>query len=76
MSNIHELYRQKLTTAQGIAAQIQPGWVMSSDIGLGMPYALLNTVGEYLCEHKVEGVVLHTILDLRPLNCYEPRIAP
>ena len=76
MSSIHELYAQKLTTAEGIAAQIRPGWVMSSDIGLGMPYALLNTIGEYLCEHKVEGVVIHTILDLRPLNCYEERIAP
>ena len=76
MSSIHELYAQKLTDAAGIAAQIRPGWVMSSDIGLGMPYALLNTIGEYLCEHKVEGVVIHTILDLRPLNCYEARIAP
>ena len=74
--NIHELYAEKLTTAEGIAAQIRPHWVMSSDIGLGMPYALLNTIGEYLCAHKVEGVQLHTILDLRPLNCYEERIAP
>ena len=74
--NIHELYAEKLTTAEGIAAQIRPHWVMSSDIGLGMPYALLNTIGDYLYAHKIEGVVLHTILDLRPLNCYEERIAP
>ena len=76
MSSIHQLYAEKLTTAEGIAAQIRPHWVMSSDIGLGMPYALLNTIGEYLYAHKIEGVVIHTILDLRPLNCYEERIAP
>ena len=76
MTTIHELHQQKLTTAEGIAAQIRPGWVCCTDIGLGMPYALLNTVGEYLMEHKVEGVQIHTILDLRPLNCYEERIAP
>ena len=76
MTTIHELYNQKHTTAEGVAAHIQPGWVMSSDIGLGMPYALLNTIGEYLYQHKVEGVVIHTILDLRPLNCFEERITP
>ena len=76
MSNFHQLYSEKLTTAEGIAARIRPHWVMSSDIGLGMPYVLLDTIGEYLYQHKVEGVVIHTILDLRPLNCYEPHIAP
>ena len=76
MTTIHEQYQQKLTTAEEIASRIQPGWVCATDIGLGMPYALLNTIGDYLCEHQVEGVQIHTILDLRPLNCYEPRGAP
>ena len=76
MTTIQALYQEKLTTAEGIAAHVQPGWVCSSDIGLGMPYALLNTLGEYLREHKVEGVSIHTILDLRPLNCFDREIAP
>lgn len=76
MTTIQSLYQQKLTTAEGVASHIAPGWVCCTDIGLGMPYALLNTIGDYLMQHKVEGVKIHTILDLRPLNCFEKEVAP
>ena len=76
MSTIHELWKQKQTTAENIAAQIQPGWVCCTDICLGAPYALLQTAGEYLRDHKIRDVTIHTSLDVHPMSCYQEDIAP
>ena len=63
-------------TAEDIAAQVQPGWVCCTDIALGAPYALLQTVGEYLRDHQVPDVTIHTSLDIHPMACYQADIAP
>lgn len=76
MSTFLELWNQKKMTAEDIAARIQPGWVCCTDICLGTPYTLLQTVGEYLRDHQIREVTLHTSLDVRPLSCYQEDIAP
>lgn len=76
MSTTPELWKQKQMTAEDIAAQIQPGWVCCTDICLGTPYALLQTVGEYLRDHNIQNVTIHTSLDIHPLSCYQQDIAP
>lgn len=76
MNTFHELWNQKQMTAEEIAAQIRPGWVCCTDICLGTPYALLQTVGEYLREHRIGDVTLHTSLDIHPLACYQEDIVP
>ncbi len=76
MSTYQELWNKKQMTAGEIAAQVQPGWVCCTDICLGAPYALLQTVGEYLRDHEIRDVTIHTSLDIHPLSCYQEDIAP
>lgn len=65
--NIVEEYRNRLTTPEGIASQVEPGWVCCADIALGAPYAICDAIGNQAREGKISGVTLHTMLDTRPL---------
>ena len=76
MNTYSELWKQKLLTAQEIAAQVQPGWVCCTDSALGTPYSLLQTIGVHLKENNLRDVQIYTVLDIRPLSCYQEDISP
>ena len=68
--NIYELYHQKLTGPEQIAAQAQNGWAFCSDIGLSIPYSIYEAVGNRVRHSALCGVKVHTLLDILPLACY------
>lgn len=73
MRNYSEQYKSKLTSAEAIAKQIDSGWVCSTDMAAGIPYALLNTIGERIMKDGIRGVRLHTMLDAMPLDFLSPQ---
>jgi len=64
-------YREKLTSPEEIAAQIEPGWTCASDIALAIPYAICDAIGERAKAGELSEVTLHTMLDTRPLSFFE-----
>jgi len=65
-----EEYKNKLTTADGIATQVEPDWVCCSDIALAVPYAICDAIGRRVEAEGLTGVTLHTMLDTRPLSFF------
>lgn len=66
-----DLYREKLTAPEQIAAQIQPGSTCCSDVGMAAPNAIYYALGKHLQEESFSGVTIYTMLDVLPLACYD-----
>lgn len=71
MSTNIEQYRAKLTAPKQIAAQIQSDWTCCADIGLSIPHAICNAIGEHVRKDNLSGVTMHTILDVGSMACYD-----
>ena len=72
--NFNEEYNEKRMTPQMIAIQVQPGWVCATDIALGVPYAIVDAIGDRTKDVWNDGlsnITLHTMLDTRPLSFFE-----
>ena len=46
MSKFQQQYLDKKTTAEGIAAQIKSNWVIVTDLGITIPYAMMDAIGK------------------------------
>ncbi|MEG2137179.1 MAG: 4-hydroxybutyrate--acetyl-CoA CoA transferase, partial [Oscillospiraceae bacterium] len=66
MYHLEELYLQKRCTPAEIANQLQSGWTCCSDIGLGIPYAITDAIGDRARRGDLTGITMHTILDTKP----------
>jgi acyl-CoA hydrolase len=62
-----DLYQEKLTTPEKIAAQIQSGWACLSDSALTVPNAIYNALGKRAREEDISGITINTILEAAPL---------
>ncbi len=69
--SINDLYLKKLTAPEQIAAQVQSGWTCFSDIALAIPFAIYNAIGDRVRKNSLSGVTMHTLLDVKPLACYD-----
>ena len=62
--DFNEEYKEKRMTPQMIAIQVQPGWVCATDIALGVPYAIVDAIGDRTKDVWNDGlsnVTLHTM---------------
>ncbi|MEG0441526.1 MAG: acetyl-CoA hydrolase/transferase C-terminal domain-containing protein [Oscillospiraceae bacterium] len=75
MTTVKDVYLQKLCTPAEIANQLQSGWTCCSDIGLGIPYAITDAIGDRARRGDLTGITMHTILDTKPMPCYDPELA-
>lgn len=66
---------QKRMDAAQIAAQIESGDVIGSDITLSQPRDILAAIGQRAAAGELEGVTLHNILDVYPMPCYDPALS-
>lgn len=73
--NYQAEYQKRLSSPEAIAQQIQPGWSCCTDIGAAIPPALMDALGRRAEEGGLDGVTLHTMLDLRPLACLSKKAA-
>lgn len=68
--DVNELYRQRLTTPEAIAAQVESGWICCTDIAAAIPPRIINALGSRGKAGELNGVKLHAMLDMVPrLGC-------
>ena len=68
-------YQRRLGSPESVAAQVRSGWSCCTDIAAAMPPALLDALGRRAAAGELEGVALHTMLDLAPSACLAPEAA-
>lgn len=74
--DIQALYQQKLGTPEELAALVQSGMYIQSDIALSAPPAILAAIDRRAQRGEFEDVYLSSSLLLYPLACYrEPEVA-
>lgn len=71
MDTFLEQYKEKLSTADQIANQMQSGWSCCSDIALATPTSIYTAIGNRAKTGELHDVTLNTMLDLKPLAFYE-----
>lgn len=72
MNDYRAQYEEKLTTPEGAAAQIENGACIFSDIALSQPKAILDALEARARRGEVSDVTLSSMLDIYPLECYQP----
>lgn len=72
MKDYQTLYQEKLTTPEGVAAQIKAGQYVFTDIALAQPKAILDALNYRAQCGELAGVTLNTVLDIYPMACYQP----
>ena len=72
MTCYQEEYRKKCRPVEEIAAMVQPGQSIWSDIMLAQPAVLLGAIGARVRARGLTGMKLFTSIDLKPLPCFEP----
>ena len=70
-----QLYAQKLTDPEAIAALISPGWRGFLDAPLSQPYRLIQLIEQRAKEGKLQDLTLNTLLDVYPYECYQKSCA-
>ena len=71
MSKFKELYTEKLTTLEHVAAIMESGWTFCSDIGISIPFALYDAIGERVRKGEVSNLTMHSFLDVGAMPCFE-----
>ena len=71
MNNFKELYSQKHTTLNNIAGMMQSDWTFASDIGISIPFAIYDAIGERVRKGEISNVTMHTFLDVGTMPCFE-----
>lgn len=66
------LYQEKLTTPEGVAAQIKDGQHVFTDIALSQPKAILDAIGQRAQQGCLSDVSLSTVMDIYPMACFQP----
>ena len=66
------LYQEKLTTPEGVAAQIKNGQHIFMDIALSQPKAIIDALCQRARQGQMSGVSLSTLLDVYPMDCCQP----
>ena len=69
--NFRDLYQEKLKTPEEIVKQFQSGWTFITDTALAAPRAMYTALGKWAREGGVQGITMHTFLDLFPIPCYD-----
>ena len=62
------LYRQKLTTAEELAARVESGWLIGMDAGAAQTPTILSALAARAREGAVSGVRVQSLLDVYPLE--------
>ncbi len=70
MSDYRQEYQKKLTTAEELAARVEAGWLIGSDIALAAPTGILEALTERAEAGELSGVQVQTMLDVYPLSLY------
>lgn len=60
-------YKKRLTSPEGIADLVEPGWSCCTDIAVAVPPAILDALGRRVADGQVKDVKLHTMLPLQPI---------
>lgn len=68
--NVYELYREKKTTPEGIAALLRSGMNIGSDIALASAPVIIDALSKRAVEADLHDVILNTSLDLTSTPCY------
>ena len=71
--DFNELYMSKRLLPEEIAAQLQSGWSCFTDIAAAIPAGILNALAAGADTEERGSYILHTMLDLTPLDCLGPK---
>ncbi|WP_242623863.1 acetyl-CoA hydrolase/transferase family protein [Intestinimonas massiliensis (ex Afouda et al. 2020)] len=66
------LYQEKLTTPEGVAAQVKDGQRIFMDIALAQPKAILDALCQRARQGRMSDVSLSMLMDIYPADCYQP----
>ena len=68
-------YRERLQTAEDVAARVQDGWVVFTDAPMTQPYGLMRAVEQRIADGELHGVRMNLLLDAHPYRCYTEELA-
>ena len=69
--NIHELYKSKLLSCGELAAKVESGWAIIMDAAISEADGLTAALCARAAEGELQGVKVHTMLDVYPYPFYE-----
>ena len=68
---VAEMYKAKLRSVDEVAAQIESGWHVMSDVALSAPPGIYGALGRRALAGEVSGITMNTFLDIFPMPCYD-----
>ena len=71
MSTFTDLYREKFTTVEQVAAMMQSDWTICSDIGISIPLSIYDAIGKRARNGDISNITIHTFLDVGVLPCFQ-----
>ena len=74
--NVANEYAEKKKTPEQIAAMVESGWNICSDISGAIPPVLAAAVGKRAEAGEIHDVTCHTLLDITPLGTLAPAAYP
>ena len=64
MENFSEIYKQKLTSAEGIAQMIKSGYNCASPICMGEPVDIMNAIARRVKNGEIENIKTNGTLNI------------
>ena len=71
MKDWNTLYQEKLTAASELAARVENGWCIGTDAATSAPAGFLAALAERAAKEDMNGVWVHTMLDVYPFAFYQ-----
>lgn len=62
----YAIYKEKLSTADKIAAEFENGWSIATDIAASIPDGIIRAMHDRSVQGKYADIRLHTLLDVKP----------
>ena len=71
MSKFEKQFQEKRMTIEEVAEQVQSGWSCATDNSISIPHAIFDALAERARRGEVEGIKLHSFLEVEPLPSYD-----
>jgi len=71
INNFKQSYNEKLKTIEELAGMVKSGWNFCSDIGISIPNAIYEAIGDRVRKGEITGLTMQNFLDVGDLPCYE-----
>ena len=71
MSKFESLYKEKQKTTAHLATMFESGWNLCSDIGISIPFAIYDAIGQRVRSGEISNLTMQNFLDIGAMPCFD-----